>query len=179
MSRVGKLPIPLPSGVNVSIDEGTNKVTVKGNLGSLDKQFNKLAVIKLEDNQIIVTPRDESKHARAMWGMARSIINNMVKGVSAGYKEELEINGVGFRSSLKDDILTMNLGFSHSVKIRVPKDIKVNVVKNTNIEVSGIDKQRLGQFLSLVISQRPVEPYKGKGIKIKGQVVIRKEGKKK
>jgi large subunit ribosomal protein L6 len=114
-----------------------------------------------------------------MWGMARSIINNMVKGVSVGYKEELEINGVGFRSSLKDDILTMNLGFSHSVKIRVPKDIKVNVVKNTNIEVSGIDKQRLGQFLSLVISQRPVEPYKGKGIKIKGQVVIRKEGKKK
>lgn len=179
MSRVGKLPVALPSDVNVVINEGTNTVTVKGKLGTLEKQLNKLAVIKLESNQVIVTPRDESKRARAMWGMARSIINNMVKGVSQGYKEELEINGVGFRSSLKEDILTMLLGFSHSVKIRIPKDITVNVVKNTNIEISAIDKQRLGQFISLIISQRPVEPYKGKGIKFKGQVIIRKEGKKK
>jgi large subunit ribosomal protein L6 len=176
MSRVGKLPVNIPSGVNVAIEGLT--VSVEGPKGKLSKEFaGKIAITK-EDNAISVQPIDDSKKARAMWGTARSIINGMVKGVKDGFTEELEVNGVGYRAIIKGPYLNLTLGKSHNTKIEIPANIKVETPKQNIIILSCADKQKLGQFAANIIKQRPPEPYKGKGIKMKGQYVQRKEGKK-
>ena len=176
MSRVGKLPVVLPSGVSVTLN-GLS-ITVKGPKGELSKCFGGAISIENIDNTIVVKPLNEEKQSRAMWGTARSIINSMVKGVSIGYTEELEVNGVGYRAAVKGQYLNLSLGKSHDTKIAIPQDITIDTPKQTSIVLQSINKETLGQFIALVIKQRPPEPYKGKGIKRKGQYVERKEGKK-
>lgn len=176
MSRVGKLPIAIPEGVSVDVSDLS--VNVKGPKGELAKAFVGNITITKEDTAILVKPTDESKHAKAMWGTARSIINGMVKGVKEGFSQELEVNGVGYRVSVKGPYLNLSLGKSHNTKMEIPEDVKVETPKQNIIILHSVDKQALGQFAALIIKQRPPEPYKGKGIKRKGQYVQRKEGKK-
>lgn len=176
MSRVGKLPVAVPDGVNVELN-GLS-VKIKGPKGELTREFKGNISIALEDKNILVTPNDKQRHSRAMWGTARSIIKNMVHGVSNPFKEELEVNGVGYRAAVKGKYLNLALGKSHNTKIEIPEGVNVVTPKQTMIELEAIDKELLGQFASMIIKQRPPEPYKGKGIKKKGQYVQRKEGKK-
>jgi large subunit ribosomal protein L6 len=176
MSRVGKLPVAIPTDVKVEVSGLDVKVT--GPKGQLARSFAGMITIAAENNQILVKPMDASKHARAMWGTARSIINGMVKGVKEGFKEELEVNGVGYRAAVKGAYLNLSLGKSHNTKIEIPKLVKVDAPKQNVIMLESIDKEQLGQFVAVIIKQRPPEPYKGKGIKRKGQYVQRKEGKK-
>ncbi|MDX1924506.1 MAG: 50S ribosomal protein L6 [Rickettsiaceae bacterium] len=176
MSRVGKLPVTIPQGVKVELD-GLN-IVVTGPKGSLSKTFRGNILISQEDNTILVKPGGLEKQARAMWGTARNIIHNMIVGVSAGFKEELEVNGVGYRASVKGPYLNLTLGKSHNTKISIPSGIKVDAPKQNIVILESNDKELLGQFSSVIIKQRPPEPYKGKGIKRKGQYVQRKEGKK-
>lgn len=176
MSRVGKLHIAIPSGVQVEINKLS--VNVKGPKGTLTKAFNGMISIEVLDNEVVVKPLDETKNARAMWGTARSIINGMVKGVSEGFSEELEVNGVGYRAAVKSGYLNLTLGKSHNTKIEIPDEIKVDTPKQNIITLNSINKEMLGQFVAVIIKQRPPEPYKGKGIKRKSQFVQRKEGKK-
>jgi large subunit ribosomal protein L6 len=176
MSRVGKLPIAIPANVKVDVTDLNVKVT--GPKGELNKSFLGLITIGLEDNAVVVKPLDQSKNARSMWGTARSVINGMVKGVSEGFSEELEVNGVGYRAAVKGEYLNLSLGKSHNTKIAIPQIIKLDTPKQNIIILNSIDKEQLGQFVATIIKQRPPEPYKGKGIKRKGQFVQRKEGKK-
>lgn len=176
MSRVGKLPVAVPEGVMVEIN-GLS-LNVKGPKGSLNKTFKGNISIMLENNSVVVTPKDQEKQTRAMWGTARSIIQNMVFGVKTGFTEELEVNGVGYRAAVKGNFLNMTLGKSHNTKIEIPALVKVDTPKQNIVTLESIDKELLGQFSSVIIKQRPPEPYKGKGIKRKGQYVQRKEGKK-
>jgi large subunit ribosomal protein L6 len=176
MSRVGKLPVVLPEGVTVNLD-GLN-IKVSGPKGQLAKFFSGNISLVLQENKILVVPLAKSNEARAMWGTARSIINGMVKGVTEGFVEELEVNGVGYRAAVKGSYLNLLLGKSHNTKIEIPKNIKVDTPKQNSIILESIDKEKLGQFVATIIKQRPPEPYKGKGIKRKGQFVQRKEGKK-
>lgn len=178
MSRVGKLPVDLPSGVNVAIN-GTF-VEVQGPLGKLSHNFRPLVKIVKDGNKVTVDPIDNSKDARTMWGTARSVINNMVIGVSKGYTRELEIQGVGFRANLeKDNILGLTLGFSHEVKYAYPASVKIAVDKQTALTITGPDKEVVGQVASEIRGFRKPEPYKGKGVRYKGEQVRMKEGKKK
>jgi large subunit ribosomal protein L6 len=176
MSRVGKLPVAIPDGVSVELN-GLH-VFVKGPNGSLSKEFKGKIEIVAEDNNLIVKPLGDGKEAKSMWGTARNIINNMVNGVKNPFKQELEVNGVGYRAAVKGSFLNLALGKSHNTKIEIPEGIKVVTPKQNIVELESIDKELLGQFSSLIIKQRPPEPYKGKGIKRKGQYVQRKEGKK-
>lgn len=176
MSRVGKLPIAIPSNVKVEVSDLSVKVI--GPKGQLDKSFLGMITIAVEEGSVVVRPFDQSKNARSMWGTARSVINGMVKGVSDGFSEELEVNGVGYRAAVKGQYLNLSLGKSHNTKIEIPQTIKVDTPKQNVITLQSIDKEQLGQFVALIIKQRPPEPYKGKGIKRKGQFVQRKEGKK-
>lgn len=176
MSRVGKLPIKIYDGVDVVINNLT--VTATGPKGSLSKSFRGDISITKESNLIVVKPRNETKHARAMWGTARSIIANMIKGVSEGFSQELEIIGVGYKASINSNFLNLALGKSHNTKIEIPNGIKATALKQNLVKLESYDKELLGGFSSVVISQRPPEPYKGKGIKRKGQYIQRKEGKK-
>jgi large subunit ribosomal protein L6 len=176
MSRVGKLPIAVPSDVKVDIDGLSVKVS--GPKGEIAKVFKGNITITHDGAVIVVKPTDDSKHARAMWGTARSIINGMVKGVKEGYSEELEVNGVGYRASVKGIYLNLTLGKSHNTKVEIPSVVKVDSPKQNIIILQSHDKETLGKFRALLIKQRPPEPYKGKGIKVKGQYVQRKEGKK-
>lgn len=176
MSRVGKLPIAIPANVKVEVADLNIKVT--GPKGELNKAFLGMITIGVEENAVVVRPVDQSKNARAMWGTARSVINGMVKGVSEGFTEELEVNGVGYRAAVKGSYLNLSLGKSHNTKIEIPESIKVDAPKQNIIMLQSIDKEKLGQFVAVIIKQRPPEPYKGKGIKRKGQFVQRKEGKK-
>ncbi|MCC8369617.1 MULTISPECIES: 50S ribosomal protein L6 [unclassified Rickettsia] len=176
MSRVGKLPIIIPEGVKIGLNG--LEVNISGPKGKLSKAFKGSIEILLEDNKILVKPLAQNKNARSMWGTARSIISSMVKGVKEGFKLELEINGVGYRAMVKGEYLNLMLAKSHNTKIEIPKDIKVDVPKQNVIILEGTDKEKLGQFASIIIKQRPPEPYKGKGIKFKGQYIPRKEGKK-
>ena len=177
MSRVGKLPVAIPAEVKVTLDK--NLVTVAGKRGTLSVPFTDAVNVAFEDNKITVSPKAEDNRSRAMWGLYRNLINNSVKGVSTGFSMRLEINGVGYRAALQGKILTLNLGYSHDIKMLIPKGIEVVCEKPTLLVVSGCDKQLLGQFCALVIKQRPPEPYKGKGIKFEGSRIIRKVGKKK
>lgn len=176
MSRIGKLPIPVLDKANVTVDGQT--VRVDGPKGKLEKTFDGSVNIELTDGEIRVTPADSSRHARAMFGTARSIINNMVVGVVEGYEKKLEIKGVGFRATLQGDVLDLALGYSHPVEVKIPEGITVTVAENTKLTVAGADKQIVGEIAATIFSYFPAEPYKGKGVHIVGQYVRRKEGKK-
>ena len=176
MSRIGKLPVAIPDKVEAKV-EGT-KVFVKGPKGSITKEFANVVSITLADNNITVEPKDSSRFARAMYGTTRSIINGMVTGVAQGFTKELEIQGVGFRADLQGKILDLALGKSHDIKEPVPDGVTVTIEQGTNIKIEGPDKQVVGQLAANIKSHYPVEPYKGKGVRIKGEYVRRKEGKK-
>ena len=177
MSRVGKKPIELPEGITVAIS--SNEITIKGKKGELNATFPD--TIKLQKNQdkITIVPLNETKNAKSAWGMTRTIVNNMVLGVSEGYTKNLEINGVGYRASIEGNILTLQLGYSHDIKLAIPGDLDVKCIKPTEVSVNGINKQKVGQFASEIRKLRKPEPYKGKGIKYQNEFIRRKEGKKK
>lgn len=174
LSRIGKLPVAIPSGVTITVDSGD--VTVQGPKGTL-KQFITPAVdVKVEDGQVTVHPKDESKTARAQHGLMRALINNMVIGVTQGFEKKLEVNGVGFRVASSNNELDMMLGFSHPVKYKAPEGVTVTNDKMTII-VSGIDKQKVGQVAAEIRALKKPEPYKGKGIKYADEQILRKAGK--
>ncbi len=179
MSRIGRKPINIPAGVEVKVDNGV--ITVKGPKGTLDFAFNHNMGVELkeEDNAkyIEVSRPDDSKQNRSLHGLTRTLINNMVVGVTQGYRKELEINGVGYRVQKQGNKCVMNLGYSHQVIVEDTKDITVEVINANKIAIVGIDKQKVGQFAAEVREKRPPEPYKGKGIKYADEVIRRKEGK--
>ena len=175
MSRIGKMPIPVPSGVTVDIKEG-NLVTVKGPKGTLERVLPSILTVKVEDGQIKVERPNDEKETKALHGLTRSLINNMVVGVTDGYKKTLEINGVGYRAQKQGKKLTLSLGFSHPVEMEDPEGIETKVVDN-KIEVEGIDKEKVGQYAAVIRDKKRPEPYKGKGIKYSDEVIRRKVGK--
>ena len=175
MSRVGKQPVVLPSGVQVTIEE--MKIEVKGPKGVLSRELHPLVKVSQEDDKLVVTPADGSLKARGLWGLFRSLVANMVDGVSKGFTKVLEINGVGYRAESAGDTLKLTLGFSHPVEFKLPEGISVSVEKNTVITLSGIDKELLGQTAATIRAFRPPEPYKGKGIKYAEETIRRKVGK--
>ena len=177
MSRIGKKPVPVPSGVTVTLEGRT--VKVKGSKGELQVQLVDLVEVKHENDEITVSPVDQSKPARSAWGLSRTLIANMITGVTDGFTKTLEINGVGYRAALQGQGLQLNLGYSHDVVYAIPQGIDIKVPKPTEIVVSGIDKQRVGQVASEIRAWRPPEPYKGKGVKYADETIFRKEGKKK
>ena len=176
MSRIGRLPIDIPQGVEVKIEEG-NKVTVKGPKGSLEKNLPVEMEIKLEDNQIVVSRPNDLKKMKSLHGLTRSLIANMVTGVSQGYEKKLEINGVGYRAQKKGKEITFNLGFSHPVAMTDPEGIETEMDGQNIIIVKGIDKEKVGQYAAEIRELRKPEPYKGKGIKYADEVIRRKVGK--
>ncbi len=175
MSRIGKKPITVPAGVDVKIDGAT--VTVKGPKGTLTNTFNADMIIKLEGTEIIVDRPSENKMHKSLHGLTRTLIGNMVEGVTNGYKKTLEIEGIGYRAAKQGKDLVMNLGYSHQVIIPEIDGITIEVPNNTTIIVNGIDKQVVGQVAAEIREKRPPEPYKGKGIRYQGERIIRKEGK--
>ena len=177
MSRIGKKPVAIPSGVTANIDNGT--LSVKGPKGTLSMGLSDLIDYKLEDGQIAVNPANDSKQARAFWGMQRTLVANLVEGVTEGFTKTLEISGVGYRAKAQGNTLKLELGFSHDVDLPGPDGLTVNTPDQTTVEISGIDKQAVGQFAAEVREFRKPEPYKGKGIKYRGEYIFRKEGKKK
>lgn len=174
MSRIGKMPVAVPDKVDVKIDG--NNVTVKGPNGQLEYSFATNVNIELKDKEVIVTPIDESKSARSMWGTARTLINNMVTGVSAGFTKSLEYTGVGYKASVSGTTLTLNLGYSHPIDYELPTGVSAKVEKN-RIDITGANKELVGFVAAKVRSFRPPEPYKGKGIKYTDEHIIRKAGK--
>ena len=177
MSRIGKKPIDIPAGVTLTVDHQT--VTVKGPKGELSWTVVEEIQLKHTPGQLTLTPRDESTRAKAMWGLSRTLINNLVTGVTAGFTQKLEIQGVGYRAAVQGKVLNLQLGFSHDVPYPIPPGITITTEKPTMISVSGIDKQLVGQVAAEIRSWRPPEPYKGKGVRYEGEYVRRKEGKKK
>lgn len=175
MSRIGKKPISVPAGVDVKIDGTT--VTVKGPKGTLVETFNKDMIIKLEGNEIVVDRPSEDKLHKSLHGLTRTLISNMVEGVTNGYSKTLEIEGIGYRAAKQGTNVVMNLGFSHQVIVPETADVKLEVPNPNTIIVSGIDKQKVGQYAAEIRENRPPEPYKGKGIRYQGEHIIRKEGK--
>jgi large subunit ribosomal protein L6 len=177
MSRVGKYPVAVPAGVTVSMAGKT--LLVKGKLGELKLDITDDVETKVEDGKVSVSVKNETKRARAQWGTTRATINNMVKGVSQGYKKTLDITGVGFKAAAQGKKLTLNLGFSHDVIYTVPEGIEVKTPAPTQIEVSGANRQRVGQVAAEIRGYKRPEPYKGKGIRYSDETILRKEGKKK
>ena len=175
MSRIGNKPIAIPAGVDVKIEGSV--VTVKGPKGELKNTFNEDINIAIENNEILVTRPTDNKEHRSLHGLTRTLIANMVEGVSNGYKKALEVNGVGYRAQLQGNNLVMNLGYSHQVIMPAVDGITIEVPSNNSIIISGPDKQKVGQFAAEVREKRPPEPYKGKGIKYVGEYIRRKEGK--
>lgn len=175
MSRIGNKVLDIPSGVTITTDN--NLVCVKGPKGELSFQFNKEMIIKMENGQLTVDRPNETKKFKQLHGTTRALIGNMCTGVVEGYKKELEIVGVGYRAALAGDKLTLSMGFSHPVEMNIPAGLTVEVPANTQIAVSGIDKQLVGEFAANIRAVKPPEPYKGKGIRYKGEFVRRKEGK--
>jgi large subunit ribosomal protein L6 len=177
MSRIGKKPISVPQGVQVTL-EG-QKVSVKGPKGQLSWTVTDEIEVKQDGGQLVLSTREETPRAAAMWGLSRTLVNNMVEGVTKGYEETLELVGVGYRAAMKGQSLSMQLGFSHDVDIPAPQGITFAVPKQTEIRISGIDKQLVGELAARIRKIRPPEPYKGKGVRYAGEHVRRKEGKKK
>jgi large subunit ribosomal protein L6 len=177
MSRIGKKPIAIPQGVTVALEGQT--VTVKGPKGDLSWTVSDDVVMSHENGELTFSPKDESSRARAMWGLSRSLVSNMVVGVTSGYEKTLELVGVGYRAAMKGQALSMQLGFSHDVDIPAPKGISFQVPRPVEIRISGIDKQLVGETAARIRKIRPPEPYKGKGVRFAGEKVRRKEGKKK
>ncbi len=177
MSRIAKHPIKIPAGTEAKIN-GKN-LTIKGKKGELSLVIANDISAELKDGAIVLKPISQSRHAKVMWGTTSSLIRGMLKGVSEGYQERLLIEGVGFRAALQGKDLVLQLGFSHEVKYKAPQGIEIKVPKQTEIEISGIDKQKVGQVAAEIHQMKKPEPYKGKGIRYEGQHVRRKEGKKK
>jgi len=177
MSRVAKNPIALPKGVEVKLAGG--EIVVKGPLGSTSRPINDAVEIKLENDTLTFAARDESKHSRAMSGTMRALLNNMVIGVSTGFKRELKLVGVGYRAQAQGDTLNLTLGFSHPVAHKMPAGVKVETPTQTDIVLKGVDKQQVGQVAAEVRAYRSPEPYKGKGVRYTDEVVVLKETKKK
>jgi large subunit ribosomal protein L6 len=177
MSRIGKRPVPLPSGVTATINEGL--LSVKGPKGTLELRLRDEISYEVEGDGIVVKPANETKAARAFWGMQRTLVQNLVTGVTEGFTKTLEISGVGYRAAAQGKNLRLQLGFSHDVNIPVPEGLEVKTPDQTTVEISGIDKQRVGQLAAEIRRWRKPEPYKGKGIKYRGEYIFRKEGKKK
>ena len=179
MSRIGNLPIDIPKGVDVKINK--NNVTVKGKLGQIEQQINPIIKIEVKNEQIVLSRSTDSKEDKAQHGLYRSLINNMVEGVSEGFKIVLEIIGVGYKAVANGQILELGLGFSHDILFELPKEVKVEVInekrKNPIITLISADKQLVGQVAAKIRSYRLPEPYKGKGILFKGEVIRRKQGK--
>ncbi len=174
LSRIGKLPIEIPSGVTITVDSGD--VTVEGPKGKLVQFITPAVNVEVKDGVLTVSPKDESKAARAQHGLMRALINNMVNGVTNGFEKKLEVNGVGFRVAATNNELEMSLGFSHPVKYKAPEGVTITNEKMTII-VSGIDKQKVGQVAAEIRAFKKPEPYKGKGIKYADEVILRKAGK--
>ncbi len=177
MSRIGKNPIPVPSGATLTIDGQT--VVAKGPKGELSLTLVDEVTATMENGELTVAPIDDSQRARAMWGMQRSLVANMVEGVTKGFERKLEINGVGYRASVQGKNLQLAVGYSHDVVMPLPEGITAVAPKPTELTLTGSDKQALGQFAANIRKVRPPEPYKGKGIKYAEETIFRKEGKKK
>ena len=177
MSRIGKKALTVPKGVTVTVN-GQN-LTVKGAKGELKLTLVDDIVAKLEGDSLSIQPRQDDQRARAMWGLSRTLVQNLIQGVTAGFTTNLEINGVGYRAAMQGKNVQLSLGFSHEVLYPVPAGIEIKVPKPTEISVSGIDKQKVGQVAAEIRSYRGPEPYKGKGVKYAGEFIFRKEGKKK
>ncbi len=177
MSRVGKKPVPVPSGVTATIDGQT--VKMKGTKGELSFLVPEEVTVAMENGAVQVNPRDESKTARAKWGMSRAQIANLAEGVSKGFEKRLEINGVGYKAAVAGKVLKLSLGYSHDVDYDIPAGVTITTPRPTEVVVVGIDKQRVGQTAAEIRDFRGPEPYKGKGVKYAGEFIFRKEGKKK
>ena len=176
MSRIGRMPISIPAGVDVKIEAG-NLVTVKGPKGTLTQQLHPNMAITREGDELLVTRPNDEKTNRSLHGLTRTLLHNMVVGVTEGFKKELDVNGVGYRVAKEGKKLVMNLGFSHQVTVEEPENITIDVPTPNKIVISGLDKQKVGQFAAEVREKRPPEPYKGKGIKYTDEVIRLKEGK--
>ena len=178
MSKLGKKPIIIPKDTKIKLESG--RLFLTGPKGSKELTINdKIFTATLDDKSLILKLIDKNEKSKMMWGTTRSIINSALIGVSRGYEKILELSGVGFRANLKENILNLQIGFSHTVSYTIPEGIKLTVEKNTIIKISGIDKELVGKVSSEIKMIKPVEPYKGKGIKERGQYILRKEGKKK
>ena len=177
MSRIGKNPVKLPKGVTASV--AGQAVSIKGPKGELSFTAGDEVTVSQTDGAIAVAPRDQSKRSRAVWGMSRTMVANLVEGVNKGFERRLEINGVGLRAAVEGKALKLSLGYSHEINFPIPQGIKIECVKPTEIVVSGIDRQQVGQVAADIRALRPPEPYKGKGVKYADEHIHRKEGKKK
>jgi large subunit ribosomal protein L6 len=177
MSRIGKKPIVVPKGVTVTING--HDVAVKGPKGELKLTLVEDVIAEQDADGISVTPREDTQRGRAMWGLSRTLVQNLVTGVTTGFTENLEITGVGYRAAMQGKKLQLNLGFSHEVLYAIPAGIEIKVGKPTEIAISGMDKQQVGQVAAEIRAYREPEPYKGKGVKYAGEFIFRKEGKKK
>ena len=177
MSRIGKKPVTIPSGVTATIDGG--QLSVKGPKGTLAMPLADEVTYSVEDSGVSVMPANDTKRARSFWGMQRTLVQNLVTGVTEGYTKVLEITGVGYRAQAQGKTLKLQLGYSHDVDFAVPEGIEIKTPDNTTVEISGIDKQKVGQVAAEIRRWRKPEPYKGKGIKYRGEYIFRKEGKKK
>ena len=177
MSRIGKKPVPVPAGVTASIEGKT--LSVKGPKGTLSIGLADEVTYALEDGSISVQPANETKRARSFWGMQRTLVQNLITGVTEGYSKTLQITGVGYRANVQGKNLKLQLGYSHDVDYAIPEGITISTPDQTTVQISGIDKQKVGQVAAEIRRWRKPEPYKGKGIKYQGEFIFRKEGKKK
>ncbi|GAB6842071.1 large subunit ribosomal protein L6 [Methylorubrum rhodinum] len=177
MSRVGKKPVPVPSGVTATVTGQT--VTMKGSKGELKFVVPPQVIVDFKDGAVSVQPKDQSKQARSLWGTSRAQVANLVEGVSKGFEKKLEITGVGYRAAMAGKALKLSLGYSHDIEYEIPAGITIVTPKPTEIVISGIDRQRVGQVAAEIREYRGPEPYKGKGVKYAGEFIFRKEGKKK
>ena len=177
MSRVGQMPVTLPEGVEVAI--AGREVSARGKLGALSMTLSDQVELTQEDGKLTVAPRGATKRARSMWGTTRSLLQNIVTGVSEGFRVELVINGVGYRAAVEGEELVLQLGYSHEIRHAIPDGISIACERPTQIAVSGIDRQQVGQMAAEIRAYRKPEPYKGKGIRYANEIIVRKEGKKK
>jgi large subunit ribosomal protein L6 len=177
MSRIGKQPVAIPEGV--SVEYAGSELSVKGPKGMLAMHMLDDVILSVGDKELVLKPRDSSKRSHSMWGMQRTLVHNLIEGVTQGFEKKLEINGVGYRAAMKGSSLNLQLGYSHDIDFPIPEGIKIDCPDQTTIIISGIDKQKVGQVAAKIREFRKPEPYKGKGIKYAGEYIFRKEGKKK
>ena len=177
MSRIGKKPVAVPSGITAEVKG--QQVSVKGPKGQLNYVVNDNCLVEMNDNEIVLTPKEKNQEARSLWGLSRTMVSNIIEGVNKGFERKLEINGVGYRAQMQGSNLQLALGYSHDVLFPVPEGITIVCPKPTEIVISGIDKQVVGEVAAKIREFRPPEPYKGKGIKYAEETIFRKEGKKK
>ncbi len=177
MSRIGRMPVEIPAGVEIKLDEAENTVTVKGPKGTLTRTFSSAMTLKQENGHIVITRPNDNKEIKALHGLTRALLHNMVVGVTTGFEKVLEINGVGYRAAKQGKVLNLTLGYSHPVNMEDPEGIETEVQNQTTIIVRGIDKEKVGQHAANIRFKRPPEPYKGKGIKYKDETIRRKVGK--